>query len=204
MPLYHLRLKKGLINKMITSRDRDIYNFINEYGSITIDQCSKIFFSHCKRKYEIASRRLRELLKNEYIKVGTIKYTNENIYYIDKKLSFHDLTVIQYCAELINMGAVNLKLERNKKWFDDLISDGFVYYELNGEKYINIIEVCFSNKNVKIDYYDEIYLSNIIQNEFGIDPKLIIITHPNYQYKSIKIPLILFDYGFENLFKIIL
>lgn len=188
---------------MITDRDRDIYNFIYEYGSITIDQCSKIFFSHCKRKYEIASRRLRELLKNEYVKIGYIKYTNENIYYINKKLSFHDLTVIQYCAELINLGAENLKLEAPKKWHDTLISDGFVYYELNGKQYINIIEVCFSNKNVKIKDYEDLYMSNLIQKELGIEPKLIIISEFHEKYKSDIIPIILFDYTFKNLFKII-
>lgn len=187
----------------LTKRDKDIYNFISQYGSITIDQCSKIFMPNCKRKYEIACRRLKKLVECEFIKVGTIKYSHENVYYIDRKLSFHDLTVIQYCAELINLGAENLKLEAPKKWHDTLISDGFVYYELNGKQYINIIEVCFSNKNVKIKDYEELYKSNLIQNELGIEPRLIIISEFHEKYKSNIMPIITFDYSFKNLFKII-
>lgn len=187
----------------ITQRDKDIYNFIKQHGSITVDQCSKIFMTDCKRKYEIACRRLKRLVECDYIKVSATKYTHQNVYYIDKKLSFHDLLVIQYCAELINIGAKNLKLERNKQWFEDLISDGFIYYEINGQKYINIIEVCFSNKNVKTDYYDELYETNLLQSNLGIEPKLVIISEFNENYTSKKIPIITFDFKFKNLFKIL-
>lgn len=187
--------------KGLTNRDKSIYAFINQYGSITIDQCSKIFMQGNRRKYEIAARRLRRLVENQYIKMGKIMHTNENQYYIDNKLRYHDSLVIQYCAELINIGASNVKFERNKKWDTvNIISDGFIYFEINNKSYIHLIEVCLTNKDIKLDKYEQLYISNYIQNQYGIEPKLIVVSviEDLNQHSNI-IPISCFDFNFNNI-----
>lgn len=186
----------------LTSRDRNIYNFIEAYESITIDQCSKIFMTDKKRRYEIACRRLNRLLELDYIKVGTIKYSHQNVYYIDKKLSYHDLMVIQYCAEIMALGATEIRLERNKNWNSDFISDGFVYFKINGKSYISIIEVCLSNRKVHLDKYDDLYTSNVIQDAYGVEPSLVIISEFHEKYPTDYIPVHVFDFTFNNLIQI--
>ena len=154
-----------------------------------------------KRKYEIAARRLKKLVECEYLKVGKSYHSSENQYYIDNKLRYHDSMVIQYCAELINIGAKNVKLERNKKWEkQNMISDGFIYFELKNKGYINLIEVCLTNKDIKLSKYEELFLSNTIQDEYGIDPKLIVISVvEEIDEVSEVIPMSIFDFNFNNI-----
>lgn len=190
----------------LTDRDKAIYSFINAYGGITIDQCSKIFMQGNKRKYEIASRRLRRLVENEYIKVGKIPRTNENQYYINNKLRYHDSLVIQYCAELINIGAKDVRFERPKEWKDiGIISDGFVYFKINNKGYINLIEVCLTNKDIKLDKYELLYQSNIIQERYGVEPKLMVVSIvEDIDEHSDIIPMAVFDFNFNNIIEKVL
>lgn len=46
---------------MITDRDNNIMQFIEEFGGITIYQASKIFFNAAKYGNDIARKRLKKL-----------------------------------------------------------------------------------------------------------------------------------------------
>lgn len=89
---------------MITKRDKKILIWIEKYCSITINQCSKIFFTGNKQAYDQARKRLRYLNKEGLIKRYRKDPRSEVIYYMDKKLKIHDLKLMDFVAEFYAQG----------------------------------------------------------------------------------------------------
>ncbi|MBY6758614.1 hypothetical protein HYH82_15080 [Clostridium botulinum] len=152
----------------LTNRDRDILKFIEQYGSITINQCSKIFFNKCKQNYYQARKRLRTLYNSKYIKRYRKDMRSEAVYYLDKKLSIHDLKVLDIYAEIINLGA---EIKCFKKEYTikcknkEYRADGLIECIRDGYFYPILIEVDYthftSNKKLL-----GIYNSNYFQNKY--------------------------------------
>ncbi|MCD3331444.1 hypothetical protein, partial [Clostridium botulinum] len=89
----------------LTKRDKEILYWIDKWGSITINQCSKIFYSKNKEAYQQARKRLKKLSDNNFLRRYRKDMKSETIYYLDKKLTLHDLKVFDIYAELISIGA---------------------------------------------------------------------------------------------------
>lgn len=85
---------------MITNRDKRIIKFIEEYGSITINQCSKMFFRNNKERYDQARKRLQVIHKAGHLKRYRRDPRSEAIYYIEKRLKVHDLKLLDVLGEL--------------------------------------------------------------------------------------------------------
>lgn len=187
----------------ITSRDRDIIDFVGRYRSITIDQCKKVFMPGCTSGYKIAQRRLNKLVESGYLKVGKTD-TNENVYYTEKKLSYHDLLVNSFYAALMQCGAKNTVFSRTQKWLEGkLISDGFFSYDYGQYTFYNILEVCLSRKKLSMDLYEKLYKSGEAHELCkGIFPRLIIMDdayHREDIYKSSLFPVIQVHYDLSNI-----
>lgn len=90
---------------LLMPRDKQILKFIEDYGSITIKQCAKIFFTNNNMAYDQARKRLAILFKNKFLKRYRQDMRSETIYYSDNKLSFHDLKVLDIYAYIISVGA---------------------------------------------------------------------------------------------------
>lgn len=89
---------------MVTKRDKKILIWIEEYKSITINQCAKIFFTTNKYAYDQARKRLRYLNKERLIRRYRKDPKSEAVYYIDKKLKVHDLKIFDVVAEFVACG----------------------------------------------------------------------------------------------------
>lgn len=85
---------------MITARDKKIIKFVEEYKSITINQCTKIFFKGHKEAYDQARKRLQVIHKAGLLKRYRKDVLSEAIYYMDKILKPHDLKILDFMAEL--------------------------------------------------------------------------------------------------------
>lgn len=148
---------------MITERDRCIIKYVEMMQSITIDQCSRLFMSDSRSKYKIAQRRLDQLVRNRYLKVAKTD-TNENIYYIDRKLSYHDLLINSFYIYLLNAGVANLQFGKSKQWMNGkIISDAFMRFDY-GDKpdeytFYIILEVCWTHKRIPLDQYEVLFKS---------------------------------------------
>lgn len=123
----------------MTSRDRDIYTFIDMVGICTAKQIKDIFLP----KVDITKtyQRLRVLVKEEFIKVSKIGLNN--YYYVNsktsKKMLEHDLKVTELVGFLKANGATILKFKRNKiigrDLKDNIYADGYVIYKVKiGDK----------------------------------------------------------------------
>ncbi|NEZ74234.1 hypothetical protein EXM56_02500 [Clostridium botulinum] len=166
----------------LTNRDKKILKFIEEYKSITINQCSKIFFSKCKQNYYQARKRLKLLSDNKHLKRYRKDMRSETIYYLDKKLSIHDLKVLDIYAELINKGAEIKYFKReytiptkNKEYR----ADGLIECTKDGYFYPILIEVDYthftSNKKL-LDIYNSNYFQDKYEHlDIDIFPTVLIV-----------------------------
>ena len=119
---------------MITKRDRDIINFIYDFGFITIEQCSKIFYKDCSSAYDLARRRLKKISENgNYIKPKLNTETKQTLYVPKdstlKGITLHNRLILDYLAELHYIGAVieNVYIEKE---YNGVIPDAVLIFTL--------------------------------------------------------------------------
>jgi hypothetical protein len=187
---------------MITPRDRNIVQFVDKHGSITIAQCAQIFMNDSNCSYKIAQRRLSELVSNKYLKVSKTD-TGENIYYTKKQPSYHDLLILSFYAGLVNCGCRNIHFEHPRPWInDDLKSDGLFIYEFGGYRFYNLLEVCWTHKEIPFTKYEDLFSSGeahgVCDGEF---PRLIVMDDTKHRepLRNDKFPVIQIDLNLKNL-----
>lgn len=192
--------------------------FVEEYGSITISQCYKMFYNNAKYGYDIARRRLNKLVAYGKLKVTRDNMLGQNVYYVNRKLSSHDLIVLDFYAELVRTGANIVLFKQRYPWMGGkLVSDAFVCYVFNGNLYFNIVEVVKTH-SVDVDKYLELYKSGEAQRicceiykrlggkeDYDGFPTLIIIDdikHKNPIYINDKITVYQLNFNMQDFPKI--
>lgn len=178
---------------ILTSRDKEILKFIECHHSVTIDQTAKIFYKDKKEAYQMARKRLKDLQNNNYIKRYRENQRCECIYYINKKLSPHNLKLMDVYAELVNAGA---KIELFKKEFNistdknNYRIDALLEFEYDDYFYTFFVEVDYTHFS-SIKRFEEIFKTGYMQhryNKYGenIFPHVLIIRPilPTVQVKS--------------------
>lgn len=194
----------------LTYRDKSILKFIEKYKSITINQCSKIFFKNCKENYYQARKRLKLLSDNKYLQRYRKDMHSETIYYLTKRLSFHDLKVLDIYAYLINLGAEVKKFKReytivleNKEYrldgFIECIKDGYFYPII-----VEIDYTHFTSIRKIFDIYNSRYFQNKYEDlDYDIFPTIIIMRPVIIDVdRELPFNLIITDYNLCNLNKI--
>ena len=96
---------------MITERDKEILRWIEKFKSITIDQCSKLFFTDSKMSYDLARKRLRYLNREGLIKRYRKEPKEQVVYFMDKILKKHDLKTMDMIVELNQFNITQLILQ---------------------------------------------------------------------------------------------
>lgn len=189
---------------IITNRDKKTLQFIEKYGSITINQCSKIFFKNCKENYYQARKRLKKLSDNKYLNRYRKDMRSETVYYLEKKLSIHDLKVLDVYAYLIYSG-VKIK-SFNQEYVipagdKNYRADALIEFIYGDYFYTLLIEVDYTHYTSQKKLFD-IYNSSYFQNKYknlgeDIFPKVVIIrpavTKENDMLKQIDILYLDFD-----------
>ncbi|KGM93389.1 hypothetical protein IRP63_14985 (plasmid) [Clostridium botulinum] len=164
--------------------DKAILRYIEQSRFCTAKQISKIFYKSSSQGEAIARRRLNRMVEAEYLRVyKTKKFNNRNIYIFDTKKnknlrpSLHDVTILDYQAELIYSGADIIYFRPNQYWMNGTVrSDGFCIFKFNEKIYYNLIEVVVNHNDDNFKKYDMLYPTNEIQNICeGEFPELIII-----------------------------
>lgn len=89
---------------MITKRDKKILRWIEHFGSITINQCSKVFFTNNKQGYDQARKRLKYLYNEDLLRRYRKDPKSEAIYYMEKRLKPHDLKLMDVVSEFYAQG----------------------------------------------------------------------------------------------------
>jgi hypothetical protein len=204
----------------ITDKDLETLKFVERFGSITTKQCGKLFYNNQVYCNQTANKKLNKLVRYGKLKVYKDIQGNENVYYFDKKLSYHDLLSLDFYSQLVNLGVHIYYFERNKGWIIDehtkkpiYISDAYCCYGINNKLFFNIIEVVRTHGLDKEKYID-IYNSNEPQNlcneiysqlggsSLNVFPKIILIDNTEhtegYSYIDDNIEVIQLDFKLNN------
>ena len=172
---------------MITDRDRDIINFIYDIGFITIEQTGKLFFTDSKVPYDLARNRLKKLVKQDlYIKAIRNTETKQLLYVPKesklKRVSKHDLLVLDYLAELKCLGCEVETVEVEKD-FGGIIPDAYVRFVFNCYRYHQLLEIELRHDYVDINRFNKVK-DKIIQETNNILPTIVIVQDTNKDYSA--------------------
>lgn len=139
---------------MLTDRDLNILNWIDNYRAITIEQAQFIFF---KGSYEAARKRLGILEHDKIIKSYTSKATRQKVYYNENKISDHDLYCMDYIKELYKLNCTIIDIKIKPRYLNNLIiPDAFVKFKYKGYIFNTLLEVDFTH-NTEEDKLNVMY-----------------------------------------------
>lgn len=187
---------------MLTDRDLEILEWIDKYKAISVEQARYIFF---KGSYEAARRRLSILEKDKIIKSYISRTTKQKVYYIDKKISDHDLYILDYLKELkkLNCEIVDIKLK--PQYLDRLIvPDAFVKFKYSKYTFNTLLEVDFAHPTEELKLntlYEKLAKECNRYSEFNNRSFILVNTKPVIQtvYNSKNYDSIYTDLKYTNL-----
>lgn len=185
--------------QMLMDRDKEVLRHIEDYKAITVKQAQKIFF----KNYESARRRLKQLEDMKLIKSYDNKLTNEKVYYMEDKLSSHDLFTMDFYAELIWNGSTVRQFKKQPRFLNDLIrGDAFIEFIYDNSLYYLILEVDLTHftSSSKMQLYEKLYKENILQEQCkGVFPSIIIMkNHADVKYLSNNFEVVYMDFKLSD------
>lgn len=171
---------------MITDRDRDIINFIEKIGYATINHIHSMFFTEATYGYDLARKRLNRIIREGYIKKIRNTETNENIYIPQesklKKVSIHNIKVVDYLSELTKLGC-EVETVELEPIFDTVKPDALISFKFDGYRYWQLLEIQIRHDMVDVKRLNRV-LDRILDKTNNTYPKLIIIQNTNKDYSS--------------------
>jgi hypothetical protein len=190
---------------MLTGRDKKILKFMEEIGvGLTINQAAMMYFPK-KFSYYYARTRLHTLWHDmKVIQRYTNSYTDELIYYFDKKPTFHNNAILNVYANFISSGYTVTEFKRECEWLGGKYrSDAFIKAETEEETRIVIVEVDF-NCVTNIKKYEELYETQELQRKYGDFPMILILTDAERKYKSDLFEVVTLDIRCSNFSKVLI
>lgn len=179
---------------MLTQRDKNILRHLEDHEAITIFQCYQLFFRDSRYGFDLARKRLKQLETMKYIRHYTNTATKEYVYYIDHKLSAHDLYIMNFYSTLIYEGAKVLQFKKLEPFMNGLIiADAFIEYIYGNYVDDVIVEVDLTH-SPNMQEYERLYQSKELQKECGGEfPLLVVVSDKGRDYSSNIIKIIQLD-----------
>lgn len=155
---------------MLTSRDLEIINFLEDYRVASTSTLAKMFFPNLNT----AHKRLKTLADEGVVNRARDIITAEYIYYITKpKQLRHTLLVSDFYRELSKRVKV-VKFKLSPK-IDYLIPDAVFGYVHLGTSFIGFLEVEISNKGLDLAKYQKFFDGDYLKH-YPIKPILYVVT----------------------------
>jgi hypothetical protein len=189
---------------MLTPRDKKIIRFMEDINlGLTIEQAALMFFPK-KFAYDYARQRLKKLWSMGATKRYANMYTNELIYYLDKKPSYHNNAILNVYSCFVAAGYKITSFKPEQQWMDNKYrSDGLIIAENENEIRIVIIEVDHSS-TTNLNKYEELYETGELQRLYGDFPMVLILSNIERSYKSESFTVIGLDMRCTNFFKVLI
>jgi len=193
---------------MITKRDQDIYNFLDEDGlkfhTANSNQIHEIFFKNTSYRY--SRKRLQYLYSIGFLKRTRSTISNDFAYYIDKKSYIskihHDLIRTELYVNLIKYH--NVLEWNNESSIVNIRPDAITYINDNDIVFPVFIEIHLNNQ-FNFDKYIKFIKDNDLTAIYGRIPRVIICTDRKVKIQNMNIKFKVIDFttmkGLDSLFK---
>lgn len=164
----------GVVMIKLTERDIMIKEFLKDVVVANTDTLHKIFFKEASLR--TCQSRLKMLVDYRYIKVFRENILSQNVYYLNKKPSSykHKIIFSQLLGKLHEINVDVIKYVTPLK-VGNLIADGFIAINVNGENKIYFVEVELT-KYFDLDKYLDLYYSRKYKEKFPVMPSILVIT----------------------------
>ncbi|HBJ1647834.1 TPA: hypothetical protein LA462_002349 [Clostridium botulinum] len=186
---------------MLTDRDRDILTWIQDYKSITLSQCSYLYFNG---SYESCRRRLKQLEQRNLITSIPSVLLKSKIYYKEKLTSEHNLLIYEFLKVVISNGGEIIKFKTQPSYMNKKIRpDAFIIFAYDGNVYFTILEVDLNHytSNLKMKKYEELFKAGELQKECCNTFPIIVISRPTrgIRYNSKNFNVVYLDLFYNNI-----
>jgi len=171
---------------MLTSRDYEVIEFVKEFKVASTSTISQLFFPSLRT----AQNRLNVICSTNCLKRSRKSVSNEYVYYSSRPKQFrHSLLVSEFYGELSKYAKVhNFKIE---PVLDDIRPDAVFGFEINGRKYLGLLEVEISNKGLNLFKYNKLHANGNYKKFFPTMPIIFICSDlkavPDTPYKTVLI-----------------
>lgn len=168
-------------------RDKNIMKFMEDYScGLTIRQVYRMFFKDKKAGEQMARKRLKILAEFNFLKYYSNPATSERVYYLEKKITSHDVLLMDFYSLLIFCGA-EVKTFTKEPVFEfnnkKMQPDGFFSFKHKGALQACFVEVDFTHAT-NIIKFDPFYKNGVFREKFGGDPFIVIISENPKFYKT--------------------
>lgn len=187
---------------MLTKRDKEILNWIQDYDILTINQAKSLFFNNV---YDNARRRLRVLEQQGILNSYICKDSKEKVYCVDKKRSQHDIYIVDFIAKLITLDCNILEFKLKPHYLNgDLIPDAFVKFSQGDDLYLVLLEIDYKHATEMLKFkslYERLYREKDKHEEFlNTFPILVVSSFKTtVRYTSNNFYCLYTDFEFKNL-----
>lgn len=197
---------------MITQRDYSVLRHIEMFRAISLKNVAEIYFQKEGYKskdyaYKCASRRMKALENMGVVLSYINSYTQEKVYYTEKKASPHDLFIQDFWRKLLELDFNVLEFSTTVSLMKgQLKPDAFIEAEIEGVKVNYFLEIDlnhYTNKE-KIVRYEMFYKSDELKKLCEHRKPCLIIarpTHRDIRYTSNIFDIVYTDLKFTNLEK---
>lgn len=155
---------------MLTRRDLDILNFLEEYKIASTSTLTAVFFP----SKSTCQKRMRILTDNKRVKRARLTMNHDYIYYVKKPHKvMHDLLVTEFYRELYYQSKIlNFVVE---KGLGRIRPDAIFGFEISGIQRLGLLEVEISHKGFDYEKYESFYRSGAYKEWFPVMPTIYIV-----------------------------
>jgi hypothetical protein len=214
---------------ILKEKDKEMIRYVEKYGFITIAQAYDIWFSHRRYGYDLARKRMQQMVDDNYLKqqYDMEEMYSPKIFYIEdryRKPTKSMILVMDVYSYISRIGGAIRYFKREEEWLDKKYrSDAFIVFTMSGFCYSAYVEVLKTTSSKDITNnskfqtkYNEIVESDEVQDKLKNlfndtrrfeDPALIIIDdikHKNELVINNLNKIITVDYKLSGLSKILI
>lgn len=191
---------------MITQRDKEILTWVQDYKSITLSQCTYLYFNG---NYEGCRRRLKQLEDMNFLKSVPNSLLKSRVYFNEKLIKDHDLLIYEFLKVIKSNGGEIIKFQTQPNYMDKKIRpDAFIIFSYQSNVYFILLEVDLTHytTNSKMKKYEELFKTGELQKECCGTFPIIVIARPTegIRYISYNFHTVYLDLYYSNIINLLL
>lgn len=180
--------------------DKSILVHLETYKVITIKQAERIYFQNGEPDYrnDRARKKLKQMQDNGLLKGYENAITKEKVYYIDEKISAHDIYILDFYSKLHEYGCRDIVMEKEPRYLKGLIRpDALFKFVFDGDMFFTLLEVDLTHftSMSKFQFYEKLYKEQELQPLcYGVFPQIVVMGVNTTRYNSKNFEVVYVDF----------